>query len=54
MASDLEAARITSLPEDAFYIPDFITEDEENYLLHKVSWTLHSHSTHALRSVQYI
>jgi alkylated DNA repair protein alkB family protein 6 len=37
MAFDLEAARITALPEDAFYIPDFITEDEENWLLQKVS-----------------
>lgn len=36
MTFDLEAARISSLPEDAFYIPDFITEDEEELLLHKV------------------
>lgn len=36
MACDLEAARITSLPGEAFYIADFISEDEEEYLLHKV------------------
>lgn len=37
MGFDLEAARITALPEDAFYISDFITEDEEDWLLQKVS-----------------
>lgn len=37
MEFDLEAARITALPEDAFYISDFITEDEEDWLLQKVS-----------------
>lgn len=37
MASGLEAARITSLPADAFYISDFISEDEEEWLLQKVS-----------------
>lgn len=36
MGFDLEAARITSLPDDAFYIADFITEDEEEGLLQKV------------------
>lgn len=36
MGFDLEAARITALPEDAFYISDFITEDEERWLLQKV------------------
>lgn len=36
MGSDIETARITALPGDAFYIPDFITEDEENWLLQKV------------------
>lgn len=36
MSFDLEAARIKSLPEDAFYIPDFISEDEERFLLQKV------------------
>lgn len=36
MEFDLEKARITSLPEDAFYISDFITEDEEEALLQKV------------------
>lgn len=37
MGFNLEAARITALPEDAFYISDFITEDEEDWLLQKVS-----------------
>lgn len=39
MACDLEAARITSLPADAFYISDFISEDEEDRLLQRVSRT---------------
>ncbi|KAJ5468407.1 hypothetical protein N7475_006159 [Penicillium sp. IBT 31633x] len=49
MGFDLEAARITALPEDAFYISDFITEDEERWLLQKVTsaplprWTQLSH-----------
>ncbi|KAJ5219116.1 uncharacterized protein N7498_001215 [Penicillium cinerascens] len=49
MACDLEAARITSLPSDAFYISDFVSEDEETWLLQKVSsaplprWTHLSH-----------
>ncbi|KUM64160.1 hypothetical protein ACN42_g2908 [Penicillium freii] len=49
MGFDLEAARITALPEDAFYISDFITEDEEDCLLQKVKsaplprWTQLSH-----------
>ena len=33
---DLETARISSLPQAGFYISDFITEEEEAYLLHKV------------------
>lgn len=33
---DLEAARITSLPQTGYYVSDFITEDEENILLQKV------------------
>jgi len=37
MACDLEVVRITSLPADAFYISDFISDDEEARLLHKVS-----------------
>lgn len=37
MDCDLEAARITSLPDGAFYISDFISEDEEEWLLQKVS-----------------
>ncbi|KAJ5408676.1 hypothetical protein N7509_002559 [Penicillium cosmopolitanum] len=49
MACDLETARITSLPGEAFYIADFISEDEEEYLLQKVAaaplprWTHLSH-----------
>lgn len=34
---DLLGARITSLPDDAFYIADFISEEEEESLLQKVS-----------------
>ncbi|CAI7598604.1 unnamed protein product [Penicillium glandicola] len=49
MVFDLEAARIAALPDDAFYISDFITVDEENWLLQKVKsaplprWTQLSH-----------
>ncbi|KOS48884.1 hypothetical protein ACN38_g143 [Penicillium nordicum] len=49
MEFNIEAARITSLPDDAFYISDFITEDEEDRLLQKVKsaplprWTQLSH-----------
>ena len=32
----LEEARIRSLPRDAFYIPEFITPEEEQSLLQKV------------------
>ena len=32
----LEDARIKELPSDAFYIPDFITPDEEEQILKKV------------------
>jgi len=34
---DLKTARIASLPGTGFYIADFITEDEEDVLLTKVS-----------------
>ncbi|KAJ6119473.1 Oxoglutarate/iron-dependent dioxygenase [Penicillium sp. IBT 18751x] len=49
MICDLEAARITTLPADSFYISDFISEDEEAWLLQKVAsaplprWTKLSH-----------
>lgn len=33
---DMEAARVHALPEEGFYISDFITEDEEDLLLQKV------------------
>jgi hypothetical protein len=36
MEFNLEAARIKFLPDDAFYIADFITEEEEELLLQKV------------------
>ncbi|KAL2223093.1 hypothetical protein M432DRAFT_538909 [Thermoascus aurantiacus ATCC 26904] len=45
----LEATRIKSLPDDAYYIPNFITEDEEERLLQKITtvplprWTQLSH-----------
>lgn len=32
----LEKHRITVLPESMFYIPDFITSDEEAYILDHV------------------
>lgn len=32
---DMEAARIYALPDEGFYISDFITEDEEDLLLQK-------------------
>jgi alkylated DNA repair protein alkB family protein 6 len=40
MPWDLEAARVTALPDDAFYIPNFISEEEEQILLQKVNTTL--------------
>ncbi|KAG0159266.1 hypothetical protein PDIDSM_6788 [Penicillium digitatum] len=49
MGFNLEDTRIIALPEDAFYISDFITEDEEDWLLQKVKsaplprWTQLSH-----------
>ncbi|KAJ5130935.1 uncharacterized protein N7515_006974 [Penicillium bovifimosum] len=49
MELGLEAARITVLPGEAFYISDFITEAEEDWLLRKVTsaplprWTQLSH-----------
>ncbi|OJD21873.1 hypothetical protein ACJ73_06785 [Blastomyces percursus] len=33
----LEEARIKSIPESAYYIPDFITHDEEERLLQKIT-----------------
>ncbi|KAL4941470.1 hypothetical protein BDV06DRAFT_179897 [Aspergillus oleicola] len=34
---ELEAARVTRLPGDAFYIPDFVSEEEEEWLLRKIT-----------------
>ncbi|KAL1989325.1 hypothetical protein VTN96DRAFT_87 [Rasamsonia emersonii] len=45
----LEAAKIKSLPDSAYYIPDFITAEEEERLLQKINsvplprWTQLSH-----------
>jgi alkylated DNA repair protein alkB family protein 6 len=36
MPACLEEARIKSLPSSAFYIPDFISQEEEQVLLNKV------------------
>ncbi|KAH9375021.1 hypothetical protein HPB48_003811 [Haemaphysalis longicornis] len=35
-AGDLDNFRVTSLPDNVFYIPDFITEAEEKLLYDKV------------------
>ncbi|KAJ5625564.1 hypothetical protein N7510_001873 [Penicillium lagena] len=49
MLFNLETARISALPDDAFYISDFITEEEETRLLQKISsaplprWTQLTH-----------
>ncbi|KAJ5179332.1 Oxoglutarate/iron-dependent dioxygenase [Penicillium capsulatum] len=49
MAAGLDAARIVALPHDAFYISNFISEEEEVWLLQKVAsaplprWTQLSH-----------
>ncbi|KAF7712773.1 Uncharacterized protein PECH_002769 [Penicillium ucsense] len=49
ISEKLQAARIVSLPNDAYYIPNFITEEEEDQLLRKIShaplprWTQLSH-----------
>jgi hypothetical protein len=43
---DLDTFRIEALPKGAFYISNFITEDEEDWLVKKVCcrlslWNLH-------------
>ncbi|PLB41976.1 uncharacterized protein BDW47DRAFT_98900 [Aspergillus candidus] len=49
MGLDLDAARVKTLPDEAFYIADFISEDEEASLLQKINsvprprWTHLSH-----------
>ncbi|KAJ5354790.1 hypothetical protein N7541_005834 [Penicillium brevicompactum] len=49
MGFEVENMRITALPDDAFYLSDFITEDEEKWLLQKVKsaplprWTQLAH-----------
>ncbi|KAK2812559.1 hypothetical protein FQN50_001203 [Emmonsiellopsis sp. PD_5] len=37
MSAQLEGARITSIPESAYYIPEFITPEEEEILLKKIN-----------------
>ena len=36
LPTSLEHARIASLPPSAYYIPDFISEEEERHILDKV------------------
>jgi alkylated DNA repair protein alkB family protein 6 len=36
LPSSLEAARIASLPSTAYYLPNFISEEEERLILDKV------------------
>lgn len=36
LPSSLDAAKITSLPATAYYLPDFISEEEERMILDKV------------------
>ena len=52
--SSLEEARVQSLPSSAYYIADFITEEEEQILLSKVSpqTLLRISSTNVSRSQQ--
>jgi alkylated DNA repair protein alkB family protein 6 len=40
----LEASRITGLPPAAYYIADFLSEDEEQAILHKVARSALHHS----------
>jgi alkylated DNA repair protein alkB family protein 6 len=37
LPATLEASRINALPPVAYYIADFISEDEEQAILHKVA-----------------
>lgn len=50
LPSDLEEAKIASLPEAFYYIADFITEEEERMLLDKVRA---SEQSKAPRVMQY-
>lgn len=38
LPSSLAQAKIASLPSTAYYIPNFISEDEERFILDKVRW----------------
>jgi hypothetical protein len=42
----LDHARIATLPESAFYIPNFISEDEERMILDKVRDLVHQVQFH--------
>jgi len=45
----LEYARIHDLPSTAYYIPDFISEDEECSILSKVRSSRHRHRPRRIR-----
>ncbi|EAS32901.3 Alkbh6 protein [Coccidioides immitis RS] len=49
MANDLAQYRIKSLPETAYYIPEFISEDEEDRLLNKITTVPLPRWTHLTR-----
>ncbi|OJJ47660.1 hypothetical protein ASPZODRAFT_63774 [Penicilliopsis zonata CBS 506.65] len=46
MTDHLDAIRIEKLPEDAFYIADFITEEEETWLLQRITSAPRTRWTH--------
>ena len=35
-SNELETARVKTLPDETFYIPNFVSQDEEQYILQKV------------------
>jgi hypothetical protein len=58
MESELESHKLPGIPDSAYYIPNFITEAEEEYLISKVSLcgmtfgASQGKSTHHLHQVQ--
>lgn len=40
---DLCCFRVQSVTDEVFYIPEFVTLDEENYLIRKVMTIIHSY-----------